>query len=996
MNDAREIEDRGELPLGPARDGRRWWRGLEELAEPAGDAAALKREFPAGAERLDDPVGRREFLKLSTALLALAGLDGCARQPDEKIVPYVVQPEGLAPGKPLFFATSFVLQGFATGILVESNMGRPTKVEGNPRHPASLGATDAFAQASVLSLYDPDRSRTVLQDGANDSWAGFLKALAAKLEGLAARGGEGLRILTETVTSPTLASQLEALLRKYPAARWHQHQPGGLDAVREGARRAFGEPVSVRHRFDQAAVVLSLEADFLCEGPGRLRHTRDFMSRRRIEGPGPAEMNRLYVVESAPSPTGSVADHRLRLPSLEIEGLAWALARELGLGVEPPGPLPPAIGRWVAAAARDLKARRGAGIVVAGASQPPAVHELVHAMNHLLENAGRTVEYAEAVEARPIDQGESLRALAADLAGGRVEALILIGGNPAFTAPADLDLAGGIRRAPWSVHLGDAVDETSFLCHWHIPLAHDLEAWGDARAFDGTAGLIQPLIAPLHGGRSAHELVSALLGNAGRSGYESVREHWKARIAGGDFEERWRTALHDGLIEGTEHPPKAMKLREGIGSSGPGPRVPRPSGDGPLEITFRLDPTVGDGRFASNGWLQELPKPMTKITWDNTAWVSPASARRLGLSSGEVVELRVGGRSVEAPVWVMPGQADDSISVQLGYGRTRAGRAASGAGFNAYALLASTAPWSARGLELRRTGRRFPLACRQMEQTMAGRDLVRSGTLAGHLRDPGWVKELDPPLPGTSLYPPAPRGPYAWGMVIDLNVCTGCGACVTACQAENNIPVVGKDQVIRGRAMHWLRVDRYFKGPPEDPQMLQQVVVCMHCENAPCELVCPVEATVHSDEGLNQMVYNRCVGTRYCSNNCPYKVRRFNFLEFSFGKPEELRLVQNPQVTVRSRGVMEKCTYCIQRIQAAKIEAEKGDRRVRDGEVVTACQAVCPAQAIVFGDLDDPRSQVAGRKSSPLNYGLLTELNTRPRTTYLANLKNPNPEMGGA
>jgi molybdopterin-containing oxidoreductase family iron-sulfur binding subunit len=968
--------------------GPRFWRGLEELAGSPGFREMLEREFPAGAEALDDPAGRRRFLKLMGASLAMAGV-ACTRQPLETIVPYVQQPEEIVPGRPLTYATAMPLGGYGFGVLAEAHMGRPTKIEGNPDHPASLGATSAFMQASVLSLYDPDRAQTVRHLGEIRPWGDFLEALRAAIEAQRPERGAGLRLLTRTVTSPTLAAAIAALRESLPEMRWHQHEAASRDAARAGARLAFGVPVETRYRLEQADVILALDADLLGAGPGHLRYAREFSRRRRVDGGG-ATRNRLYVVESMPTSTGAMADHRLPLRSSDVEAFAEAVAAAVGASARGEGGGPR---DWIAAAARDLRNHRGRSAVVAGDGQPPRVHALAHAINEALGNAGRTVVHTDAVEAEPVDQIGSIRDLVRDMSDGRVRLLVILGGDPAFDAPADLGFAAAMDRVGLRVHLADHDDETAARCHWSIPRAHYLESWGDVRAFDGTASILQPLIEPLWGGRTDAEIVAVLAGRPTARAHDLVREHWAPRLGPG-FEAAWRRALHDGLVRGTELPARSVAVSPGWDrGAGPAPRA----GAGDLEIVLRPDPTIWDGRFANNGWLQELPKPITRLTWDNAAIVSPATAGRLGVASEDVIELRVGGRAVRAPVWVQPGHAGGSVTVHFGYGRRRAGRVAEGAGFDAYPLRAAAAPWFALGLEVARTGERYPLACTQIHHAMEGRDLVRAADLAHFREHPDFARHIGhEPGPEETLYPPDhPRGDYAWGMSIDLNACIGCGACVVACQAENNIPVVGKEQVAVGREMHWLRVDRYYEGDLDNPRVLHQPVPCMHCENAPCELVCPVGATVHSSEGLNDMVYNRCVGTRYCSNNCPYKVRRFNFFNFHPDVAPTLKMLANPDVTVRGRGVMEKCTYCVQRINGARITARREDRRIRDGEVVTACQAACPAEAIAFGDIGDPASDVARRKADPRSYGILTELGTRPRTTYLAAVRNPNPALAG-
>jgi molybdopterin-containing oxidoreductase family iron-sulfur binding subunit len=979
--------------------GKEYWRSLEELAQTEEFERLVQNEFPQSTVLWDTSVDRRSFLKFMGASLALAGLGACTRQPTEKIIPYVKQPEQIIPGKPLLFATAFSLGGFATGVLVESHMGRPIKVEGNPDHPASLGATDSFAQASVLELYDPDRSQVVSRAGRINTWETFLAELNTQLEGQKAVNGAGLRILTETVTSPTLASQLDDFLSQYPSAKWHQYEPVNRDNSKRGTRLAFDELLDFQYRFDQADVILSLDADFLFDQAASLRYARDFASKRKVnEDHG--EMNRLYSVESSPSLTGAMADHRLSLRAQEIGSHAAALAQELGVperfrfkaelgSGQSPVIEDESTRDWIKALARDLQAHQGNSIVLAGENQPPEVHALSQAMNAALGNVGKTVRFTDPVEANSVIQGESLSQLVTDMQDGTVEMLVVISGNPVFNAPADLNFADALEKVKFRVHHSLCDDETSEHCHWHIPQTHYLEHWSDARAYNGTASIIQPLIAPLYGGKSTHEFVAALSGQAGTPGYEIVKGYWQAEQPANDFESFWQTAIHDGVVAGTAFPEKSPGLR----MAGQQLDLQASTADG-LEINFRPDPTVWDGRFINNGWLQELPKPLTKLTWDNAAMISPATAERMSLQNEQVVELKSGGRSAKAPVWITPGQPENSVTVHFGYGRTRTGRIGAGTGFNAFTLRTSRHPWFDTGLELTPTSETYALASTQLHSNMENRHLVRVGTLEEYQAHPEFVHELghDPP-DDLTLYPKFENDGYAWGMAVDLNSCIGCGACTVACQSENNIPVVGKDQVQRGREMHWIRVDRYYEGGLENPETYHQPVMCMHCENAPCEVVCPVGATTHSDEGLNEMTYNRCVGTRYCANNCPYKVRRFNFYLYADYETESLKLLQNPDVSVRSRGVMEKCTYCVQRINAARIEAKKEDREIADGDIQTACQQVCPTDAIVFGDINDPNSAVSKHRSEHRNYGLLTETGTRPRTTYLAKLRNPNPEI---
>jgi molybdopterin-containing oxidoreductase family iron-sulfur binding subunit len=988
-------------------NGRRFWQSLEELSETKEYREFLENEFPANAESHADGINRREMLKLAAASAALAGLSACTKLPTEKIVPYVKPPEEIIPGKPLFYATSMPLAGVATGLLVESHMGRPTKVEGNPEHPGSLGGTDVFAQASVLTLYDPDRSQTVMREGRISSWGAFVTALGNARVQLAPKG-TGLRILTETVTSPSLTAQLRGLLAEFPEAKWHQYEPCGRDNEREGARLAFGRPVNTVYLFDKADVIVSLDSDFLSSGPGHVRYAREFSSRRALQGPL-SQLNRLYVVESMPTNTGAMADHRWPRSADSVRFIAYALASAVVVpGLNNDVMQHTDWAGWLPTVARDLKRHRGSCLVVAGEQQPPSVHALAHAMNAALGNVGKTVYYTEPLEANPVNEIESLRELVSDLNAGKVEALVILGGNPVYDAPADFEFGSALLKAKLRVHSGLYYDETGELCHWHVNAAHFLEAWGDARAYDGTIGIIQPLIAPIYDGHSAHEIVAVLAAQAGRSSHDLVRDFWKSQRAEKDkaFEAFWETSLHDGLMAGTALPAISVAPRPDFAMGGP--RVEISANPKQLEIVYRADPTVFDGRFANNGWLQELPKPIARLTWDNAAMMSAATAQKLDVTTGDYVKLQLGSRETKAGVMIVPGHADDSVTLHLGYGRRRAGSVGTGTGFNANFIRTSAALWIASGLRMEKTGDKYYFAVTQHQYAIDlqghpaekesveafRRDLVRVATLEEFRKDPNFARQPEEEATkGLTLYPGFKYEGYSWGMAIDLNRCVGCNACVIACQSENNIPVVGKEQVMRGRAMHWIRVDTYFRGGLENPETYYEPVLCMHCENAPCEVVCPVGATTHSSEGLNEMTYNRCVGTRYCSNNCPYKVRRFNFLLFSDWKTPSLYGLRNPNVTVRSRGVMEKCTYCVQRINAAKIRSEEENRVVHDGEIVTACQSACPAEAIVFGNINDPNSRVARLKAQSRNYSLLDDLNTRPRTTYLARVRNLNPEI---
>ncbi len=1058
-----------------SQDGKSYWRSLEELAGSPEFHEFVQREYPQQAEEWDDPIERRTFLKLMGASLALAGLSGCVYQPPEKIVPYVRQPEESVPGKALFFATAATLGGVATPVLVRSNDGRPTKVEGNPDHPncradandRGSSATDLFAQASILDLYDPDRSQTITYREEIRTWTTFLGEMRTALDEQRGKQGAGIRLLTGTVTSPTLEAQLEAILTEFPQAKWHQYEPVNGDNARAGAMMAFGQPVHTIYDFSKADRILSLDSDFLSAIPGRLRYARDFAARRRITD-GRSEMSRLYVFETSATTTGANADHRWSIKPSELEATARMIS--VMTGGESSQPLPGREGSfaggadlkdfahvplWIQAVAKDLREHNGSSIVIAGHEALPAVHALAHAMNGALGNVGKTVLYTDPIETNWVDQRESLQELVNDIDGGRVELLIILGGNPAYNTPADLKLdQERLFKTKLRVHLSSHKDETSELCHWHVPEAHYLESWSDTRAFDGTVTIVQPLIEPLYGSKTAHEVLAVFSAQYDRKGYDLVRDYWRSAprlgAAGGrqgqeagagssqqqgstqpassnqpatpstavaapspsssvDFESWWRKALHDGYVPNSALPTRSVALKSDWAKQLIDTQPP--ASDSEVQIVFRTDPSIYDGRFANNGWLQELPKPLTKLTWDNAALVSLNTARRLGLDNtigwkgGEVIvdNIRIDYRnqSIICPTWIMPGQPDDVITVHLGYGRRRTGRVGNGKGFDSYQIRYSDSPWAAAGVRVEKAPGRFHLAVTQLHFNMQGRDILRTNTLAEYLKgdhadDHGGHAKTHVPKPDETLYGNVHEYEgHAWGMAIDANSCIGCNACIVACQSENNIPIVGKEQVTRSREMHWLRVDTYFEGhdasTPDGTYFMP--VPCMHCENAPCEPVCPVHATVHSAEGLNDMVYNRCVGTRYCSNNCPYKVRRFNFLLYQDWDTPTYQLMRNPEVSVRSRGVMEKCTYCVQRIQEAKIGAELENRPVRDGDIVTACQAVCPTEAIVFGDINDPNSRVSKLKAEQRNYSLLADLNTRPRTTYLGALRNPNPEI---
>ncbi len=982
--------------------GKRFWRSIDELAGTDEFQAAVEREFPASAQEWVDPVSRRGFMKLMGASMALAGLAGCTKQPDEPILPYVRQPEDLVLGKPMYFATA---QPFVTGAiptLVKSDQFRPIKIDGNPEHAYNQGSSDIFTQGSLLALYDPDRSKHVSYKGENRDWTEFAQGLKVRMG--ESKDGTGIYFLTTTITSPTLARQWKAVQQAYPKARLVQYDPAAA-----GTALVSG-PIP---QFDLggADVIVSLDADFLSGAayPGFHKLVREYAARRK----DPSKLNRLYAIESTPTTTGMKAEHRLGLRASEVPAFAAALAAALGVTGIPASSYAwtPGQQKFLDVLVNDLKAANGRSAVIPGLYQDASVAAIAAAINSALGNVGKTVSIpSEPLNPLPSDQIADFKALVADLNAGKVDWLIILNANPIYSSPGDLDFESAFNKAGTVAHLGSHLDETGRLAHWHIPAAHPLEYWSDARSYDGTVSVVQPLIDPLYGGHTAHDVFQTLLNEPLLSSYAAVRETWKPAIKG-DFETGWRKVLHAGWIENTAFD-KAGKPAAASPVS-----VPAPASKDAVEIIFRPDPNIYDGRFANVGWLQELPKPVTNLSWDNAAIVSGATLTRLQLEEQDIIEIAVGGKTVKAPVIVAPGHPDNSVTVHLGYGRQAAGRVGSAAGFDAYIIRPGSSPFYTAGSikkvegtwgvaitkshyqdhrSERFSGEGEGAHSLEANEALGPRGIIRYATLDEFKANPAFAHEgegRDTPESGTSLFPNWTYPENAWGMSIDMNSCTGCNACIVACYAENNIPVVGKQQVRIGRNMQWIRIDSYFEGDLAAPRAHFQPMLCQHCENAPCEQVCPVGATVHTPEGLNAMIYNRCVGTRYCSNNCPYKVRRFNFLLFSDFETESLKLMRNPDVSVRSRGVMEKCSYCVQRITAAKIEADKENRGIRDGEIQTACQQACPAQVITFGNINDKNSRVAKLRADERTYQVLADLNTRPRTTYVAAVINPNSEL---
>ena len=1099
-------------------NGKELWRSIDEFAETPEFEEFVKREYPAHGQEWNDPVTRRSFLKVMGASLAFAGLTGCVIQPAEKAIPRVHATPGLLPGKPLFFATAMSMGGIATGLLAKSYEGRPIKLEGNPEHSGSLGATDIYAQASLLDMYDPDRSQHITFRGGPKTWLNFTTAFRAAIAENGRDGGAGIRILTETVTSPTFQDQIKKIQAELPNIKWVQYEPVNRDNAMAGARMASGSPAQAIYKFDRAERLLLIDADiFSGQNP---RYIADAAKLRTVGEHG-GEMSRIYAIETTPTLAGAKADHRLAVRPSQVASVLSAIASAVGAG----GTASAAgagsgseHAEWAAAAAKDLMASRGKALVVAGDNQSPEVHAMAYAINSALGANGQTVTYTDPFSPYDRSQVDQLRELIADIDADRVKMLLILGGNPAYSTPSDLRLdLPRMQKIPMTVHLGTYFDETAEISAWHVPAKHYLEEWTDSRGYDGTVTLTQPLIAPLYGGKNKHELVQLCL----REGFDQkdldiVKGFWQtqsinmapaaqpspatpaatnaaatantasgaapaaaaspaapaatptpastptpsptrapsptpaaanaaaaavaapaasptpaaragAPVASTTFEDNWKKLVHDGFI-----PNSAPAAKGGTGGSGGGAGsgvtpTPLPPASGDIEFTIVPDPSIYDGRFANNGWLQELPNPLNKVTWENVALVSPKTAKDLGLNRGNDPEEISGGERGTAfintwgsnmsadmvtvtynggtikkgvPVWIQPGQPDGVVTLFMGYGRTRAGKIGTGAGYSVFDVQRSDAMNFGTG-SIAKTGEKSEIATTQIHFNMMGRDLLRVFDKEVFEATPEkWHQEN---FADKSMFKTAHDDVYSkqyaensrWAMTIDLSTCVGCNACVLACQSENNIPVVGKEQVYHSREMHWLRVDSYYSGDSvENPEGIHfQPVLCQQCEQAPCEVVCPVTATAHTPEGLNDMVYNRCVGTRYCSNNCPYKVRRFNFLLYQDWDTPQYKLMRNPEVSVRSRGVMEKCNYCTQRIAAVRIEAQKDGRPIQDGEVLTACQSVCPTGAIVFGDANDPMSKIAASKKDHRNYTLLNELNTQPRTTYLAALKNQNKEM---
>jgi molybdopterin-containing oxidoreductase family iron-sulfur binding subunit len=1040
-------------PCPEPESGRRYWRSLDQLADTPEFREWAQREFPAGASEWTDPVSRRHFVRIMSASFLLAGFglagSGC-RRPEEKILPFTKMPENYVHGVAQFYATAMPTRGSAISLVVKTNDGRPTKVEGNSLHPDSNGGTDRYTQASILNLYDPDRAMRFAQNGSVTSPEKAFDFLSSLGRDSQANGGQGLVFLVERNNSPSRARLQKAMAQKLPQAKWYCYEPVDLDVSQRAATQAFGKSVKPSFQFEAAKVIVSLDCDFLGAEQDLHKNIRGFAAGRKIESPRDS-LNRLYQVESLYTITGFNADHRLRIPSSAVIQIATALAAAVGKSIPglpeinnattPAGVSP----EWISKCAEDLVHHRGSSLVVAGYRQPLAVHLLANALNAVLGNVGKTVIFHEVPESKD----GTIAELAQALQSKQVQTLVIFGGNPAYNAPADLKWADAQKKAKTVVRLGYYEDETSAVTpdsggtQWLLPATHYLESWGDAFTSDGTLVPIQPMLAPLFGGLTEIEVLARIVGANATSSYDVVRETFAGIVGGTNIEEGWKQYLHDGFLAKSAAAAIEVQLNaEAVTKALGAVKVAAPSKDS-LEVVFHRDYSLDDGRYNNNGWLQELPDPITKMVWDNAVLISRKTAQELGVQNFDIVELKIANRTIYGPIWVQPGFADYSLGLALGYGRTVTGRVGKNVGFNAYPLRASDGESIALGATLTKTGQTYTLACTQDHWSLEGRPIIREANLEQYRQHEDFAKKMqaEEKVEPKPLYPnPFDElkltGLHQWGMSIDLNSCVGCSACMLACQSENNVPIVGKDQVRRGREMHWLRIDRYYTGrtdqrnkldvfkPEEkqqfekwidDPQVVTQPMLCQHCESAPCENVCPVNATVHDQEGLNLMVYNRCVGTRYCSNNCPYKVRKFNYFDYNkrgFGrelylgplhsrKEDEwdlLKMSKNPDVTVRMRGVMEKCTFCIQRIEGAKIAQkvkarDSADVIVPTDSFTTACAQACPAGAIVFGNINDPESRVSKLKKNQRDYTVLEFLLTKPRLTYLAKIRNPNTEL---
>ena len=970
-----------------------YWRSLAQKENSAAVIDRQKYEFREGDSELPSNISRRNFMSLISASVALAGLTAC-RKPAEKIIPYVKAPEDIIPGIPKYYATTFPFQSNAYGVVVESHEGRPTKIEGNPLHPGSKGGTNIHMQAAILEMYDPDRPQEITQNGSKKTWSAFMDSWQSLYPELRSAKGKGLAVLSESFSSPTLFRLKNKFRSTFPRAQWVTYEPVADDAIVSGFQMATGAKALPRYHMSKARVIAAFDADFIQNEGENVINIREFAEGRDPDG----EMSRLYVIEPGLTATGGMADHRLAAGGYRTGVLLAGLANILGI-TSADEKLPVTISdkeqHWLEVLAADLNKNKGRSLIIAGRRQPAWVHALTYILNDRLMNNGTTCEWFPLTD-KTVSDAESLAVLAESIKNKEITKLIILGGNPVYNTAVDINFSSLLKNVPTSIHVSYHKNETSLQTTWHLPRTHFLESWGDARAIDGSLSIIQPLIAPLFDDcRSLIEVLSLLTTGTEGDGYEEVRLTWKDQLPASGFEKQWRKILHDGILSGSALKPLRIKPQHGFPESiAAGILSQSEKKETVLELAFQASPALFDGRFANNAWLQELPDSISKLAWDNAALMGTITAKKMNLENEDLIILRHETRKLILPVWIIPGHAENCITVHLGYGRTAAGRIGNEIGSNAYPMRTGSNPYFIRGITISQTGQKYALASTQDHGSMEGRPLVREGSLDRYHEHPEFAREMVEHQPLVSLWKDHSYAVgYQWGMAIDLNKCVGCNTCVIACQSENNVPIVGKEQVRNGREMHWMRLDRYYSGDDDEIEVVVQPVACQQCENAPCEQVCPVAATVHDKEGLNVMTYNRCIGTRYCSNNCPYKVRRFNFFNYTKDLPEIVQLGQNPDVTIRSRGVMEKCTYCLQRINEAKIAAKNAGREIQDGEFQTACQQACPANAIVFGNINDAESEITKQKKSNRNYIMLEELNIRPRTSYLAKIRNPNPDL---
>lgn len=962
------------------KKGPTFWKSLEEVAETTEFKAYLEQEYPNGVVDFEDPTGRREFLKLMGFSLVMSFLSGCTKKAHEKIIPYVKDPKGVIPGKPQYFATSYPMNGHSIGLLATNHLGRPTKIEGNPDHPDSLGATNGFAQAEILNLYDPDRSQDILKSGIKSNWEQFSQAVLLELKKQQNKQGSGIHLLTETIISPTLYDQIQQLLVKFPQAKWYQYDPVNLDQSRIAQKNILNQYYDPIYHFDQADRILSIDCNIISDLPGSIRYSRELIQKRKSQ-----QSNRIYTFSATPNLTTALADHHFPTHANNLYQIVAYIAMKAGIQIKGfSTQLNTSETENLDLIWEDLSQHSGKSVVIAGSHLPYQIQEVIYAINEKLQNYGKTIEWIKPIQAHPTIQIEELSQLSKNIQNQSVEMLLILGGNPAYTAPSDIPINQLIKTVPFTIHSSLFVDETSKDILWHIPQNHFLEIFSDSKASDGTISMIQPSIYPLYNGKSHHQLLELFLENSDTNDYDIVRNYWKKQWIGINFEKTWRQSIHDGVVQNSKHSTINPNLKINFNWENIQIYTDR------IQLAILPDPNIWDGQFSNNGWLQELPKPLTKLCWDNAAWISPKMAEQFQLSNGDLIQIDANHHQAKLPVWIVPTHGENSITLFMGYGRNFRGQVGYQIGTNVNPFKTSQ-NMHLVSAKITKLFQKYPLATTQYHHNMYGRDIIRQKTVA----DANHVSHetSNSHHADMSMYPKFKYDDNKWGMVIDLSSCTGCNACVVSCQSENNVPIVGKKEVMNGREMHWIRIDQYHEGNLDNPKIHHQPVMCMHCENAPCEPVCPVGATVHSDEGLNEMVYNRCVGTRYCANNCPYKVRRFNFYQYSDKKSESLKMMRNPEVTVRDRGVMEKCSFCVQRISLARIDAKKENRPIQDQEIVTACQASCPTQAITFGNLNDPKAQVTHLKESNLNYTLLEELNTESRLSYLTKIMNPNPKM---